>query len=237
MWVLRCGAWSVRAGLIAALIGVQASADEIIPLIQTREVEDLAEITGEAFETDSDFLFASDFSPFVVAVDATADLGDPEDPVVAHSNADQNSVIGLTSIKASGGTGVLTSAEQVNLFPSGSSRSFFSVTFVLDKEIEFSLSGLLDATTLVDEFAVASFALEDTDGVIYAETTSGGQTPLLAGGFLPAGTYTISASAESDAAGGDKAAGASFLFDFTIIPEPATGLLLGLIALASGRRR
>ncbi len=232
-WGLRLTAMAVATG---AACGV-SFADEIIPLTQTREVEDLAEITGEAFETDSDFLFAGDFSPFVVSVDAVADLGDPKDPVMAQSSADQNSVIGLTSIKASGGTGVLTTTEQLNLLPSGSSRSFFSLTFMLDKEIEFSLSGLLDATTLVDEFAFASFALEDTNGVLYSADTSGGQTPLLSGGFLPAGTYTISASAESDAAGGDKAAGASFLFDFTIVPEPATGLLLGLIALAAARRR
>ena len=115
-----------------------------------------------------------------------------------------------------------------------SASSLFSVVFQVDATDQYSLSGLF--TDVIDENSITLSSSSMMGESIFSRNGFADIGPWVENFMLVAGeTYTLVAISSGSDFSGTPDTGQ---WEFTMVPEPSTGLLvlLGLIGLAGGRR-
>lgn len=215
-------------------------ADFVTPTSQSRSVEGTCEVIGpELSDNDYQFSSAPDFGPYSDSVLASASVT----PFSATASGVQNSAIlgngmfgtGSAAANCTGGATTFSSAE---------GSSFFSVTFTLNSNADYTLTGSISSAIAGGSGGGgAGLALYDSlaNVVESIEVNDSGFDSILASGSLSSGTYTMLAfansSASADFANTNSSASADYEFDLTFTPEPASLLLLGFSGLLLARRR
>ena len=204
----------------------------IQPVAQERTVSANA---GSPDGSDSDADSASDFGPFDANVSAE----------VSGSSGDYTATASQLSVILDDqviGEGAAT-GRSVGTFPGGDGHSQFSLTFDLFQPVDYQLEFFLRAFSSVGDRSEAFGFLElsggSDDETILRFDVNGEDPQLAAGpvaGTLAAGRYQLAAGTDVFPAAFSTAEG-SFDFEFTVVPEPATALLLagGLLAFGLGR--
>jgi hypothetical protein len=240
---------SAVTAFLCVVVGVPVSADLIVPLSQTRSIFAEAQVTDfstGATDLDSNSLSASDFGLFDATVSATASV-----PIVeATGSASQTSRFTTGSIGpgSEGISGVGSASAASNplggIFEDrGQGESLVDVSFSVTQHVTYQLianlmtreqgpAGLQNVGSFTlrggpsDEIIVDLFVIADGDAF-----------RILSGSLQP-GTYSLRARAFADSGFGIGTF-TNFDFEFNVIPEPSTAVLLalGLVGLAAGRRR
>ncbi len=235
----------MRKRWVAAMLGAgwmscgAAIGDYITPTEQTRFIEGVAEVVGPEL-SDSDYQSASaaDFGPFVDGVTALATVAPFEASGAGTQDSSilADSIVGVGSSAASG-TGSATT------FSNASGSSTCSVTFTLNSDADYSLTGSISSVVSGASGGTAGIALYDSlaNVVESIEVNDTGFDSILASGSLLSGSYTLYAfalsSAGTDFENPSSTSSAEYDFNLTFTPEPSSLALLGLTALFVARRR
>jgi hypothetical protein len=222
---------------LASLLGTpSAEADLIVPVSQTRTVSAFAFDCdpGGNCSTDSQSESAPDFGMFASSVTAQVDVNG-----LLSASAQQLSSLGSDAVSAV----VRSDADPIQFatFGSRQATSRFEFTFDVLQALPFTLYGYGEVRES-DPGPVAFARLALTGGPgnqtivdVYA-LDEGGFGLFPNEGVLVPGRYTLIAEAQfrTDFPGVSAYAD----FEFGVVPEPSTGLLLagGLLALAARRR-
>jgi len=164
----------------------------------------------------------------VTRTDAPSAPFSPFDSAVQYGYAArQTSSFSSTRIE---GVGAVSSPNTT--FP-GRASSTFSITFDVDAETPYLLSG----STLAGNpyvYAHVSLSRGSTSLFFFDRYASFGNSPFEQSGVLVPGRYDLVAETQMDGGGGYS----NFSFQLEAIPEPSTALLLasGLVAFAVRRR-
>lgn len=236
---MRPGRFSVFAGI--GLVTPLAAAGTISFSDQLRSIESHTEVaSSETSDADNQTKMAPDFSPFTETVDVTSSLTVGPDTIAAFADAAQNSTLAADGIDADGMAHAATDPTVSGVDPSGSGNSYISLTFEVDADTPFLLSGALSISAIAgDGYGAVGFYFLGPGGVPVLEAFIDEEStePLAAGGILVAGEYTLDVFASAYADTSDDAAVASFDFALSLIPEPASGLLALLGGVLLRRRR
>jgi hypothetical protein len=237
--------FAVLLAALAGLLGAAAAGAALInPVSQTRTI--FAEANGydgSNWIRDSQTDGAPDFGLFDSAVTAQVDI--PGGTVIA--SATQLSAIGSASVSARG-SAVAHFGPDFS-FSVTTAHSDFELTFDVLQPLTFVLTGyvVVSSPFLLPTQGEAGVTLRGGPGnqmiVQFGIADFGHQFGYGEGELLP-GQYTLTANSRIfndwivDGYGSDPLS-ASYEFDLSVVPEPATGLLLagGLLALAIRRRR
>lgn len=212
------------AGLaVFALTCAVATAQPFNYLTQTRLVATFAQ--GEDGGYEEDDASAPNFGPFNVTLTMIADS--------TTSVASQNSTLGPSSISASGHVqatlGVLED-------PAGAfAESSLNVKFQLMSPQLVNLTGQIFHSGPADPVRF-SLVGQNTGTVLNSGPISNSTFPLGFAGMLPADTYTIMASSSYEFYE-LPSAHVGYAFELSVVPEPASALLLAAGAFVVGRRR
>jgi hypothetical protein len=230
--------------VMIALGSSSASAISVVLLSQDRSIHASASGCGPSPEeivcgSDSDSDAAVGFDVFDSAVSASAPNGS--------AFASQLSTLTSTLISASVHTNGFGSWFADGLTGSGSARSVFRVAFSAAEAVPYTIQGSLLAGELSRSGSGAvTIALRVSGGGVLWETNGGSGLPSLIefgrSGTLAPGDYILEASAFSagsaepafNSSGGGVA---DFSFEFSIVPEPSTAMVLGLGLALLGLRR
>lgn len=246
------------AVIFAATFCPLSSFASIVPTGQSRFVSASAnaQVSGES-DADSGAQSAPLFAPFSglvqpLAVASVSGNLVPPASAIAQASAQQNSVIGTSTISASG-----EAAASITLTPSatgsgsGSGTSFFDLFFELTSAADFQLTGQLDTQAIVTGGALLpqlsnSLSLEDfSNSTLLFENLTADEAFAVSGSLQP-GIYRLFAEARVVASQESSVSGArtvngisSFEFDFTIsdssqVPDSGHGLLLVAALVLSG---
>ncbi len=255
-----CIPMAIVAGLAAA-----AGAAALTPVSQDRHVHasNLSETLEGTFffeETES----APDLGPFSAAIDG---LPPPfsSPPIAIHDSS-----IGSEGLQATG-TAIASPDEVLFANHTQESESVYHVDFDLSQARNFTLNGQLDLEAHACEVSTRGYIRLTGPGGVVAEVQDEILTfpsnfvhcdppcvvslPLLAGGFLPSGSYTLEAVVDSDGLGRiipsdpceNVFATSSFSVDLLLsdpevpaLPGPAValaGFIVGVVARRSLRAR
>lgn len=226
----------VCACALTASLPLASAGPMLTPISQQRTVEAEAAVRfGEDTASDIDSDGAPDFGPFNSSVAASAQL--TSQPGTSAGSASQQSLINPNSLSGIGSASA--SAEPGFAFEmTASGGSFYNVTFSLADATEYSFTGQLDAGVAGSAGQpLAQATLSDVGGDVYAVNTTSGPTAILSSGILAPGTYTIDVIATAFIEASGESASASFDFNFTLVPEPASLLGLSFAWLCVGLRR
>jgi len=217
--------------LLAMTMGAAGAAKSALiqPTAQTRSVSGSASAQdpgGPVSDSNSDQ--ATDFTPFVSAVSATATLNDAE----GTGGGIQNSEIQDDAIVASGSTSATAESFEEEGRADGSGSSIVVVEFTLLTQASYTLQGELSAF----DNGSAELVLRNSAGDIFRDDATG-TIVIDDAGTLPAGPYTLEINASGNASA-DFPFAAEFAFaeyditlQFTVAAVPAVGPV-GLAALA-----
>jgi hypothetical protein len=229
---------AVVGACLAGLVGAEAADAALInPVSQTRTISASAQNCDsvDCF-TDSQSDSATDFGPFDSTATAQVDVSG-----VVSASAQQQSSIGPSVVLVYG------SADSPGFIPSSNPRdSSASSHFELTFDVLQPLTYTLYAFGYVRESdpgpsGSSHFRLAGGPGnetiVDVGTISDSGFGPFPEQGALLPGRYTL--LAESQVWTPSPSISASYSVEFTVVPEPSTGLLLagGLLALAARRQR
>lgn len=205
----------------------------------------------------------TDPGPWIGAAVAASQLGDLAQ---ATAEATQDSTIRtdapLLDLLVSGGGAVAAGFDVLDPGQPSRAKGFgtTSIEVIFDvpsaAEIALAVSLFADLDELrivtvgagpVESEVVAFYSLIGANvGVVSAESLIDdapdgfpAQEDFLFAGVLPADTYALTIAAQAEVGGFEDALGAaiaSFGFEMRVVPEPAPGVLLGMAAVAWGRR-
>jgi hypothetical protein len=226
-----------EAGGLALAIGAAAAAAGSVmsPVSQVREVQTEARVDiDESSFDDFDFVSAPGFGAFSSSIDAIASGGVLDD---ATALADQGSTLSSTLVSGSGSATTLADPNSLGLVLADA-RSYLEYEFTIAASTDYELDGLLVADELFTGEGAAWVELSGPGGTIFSalQNTAGPQPFSNSGTFAP-GTYTLRLEASAHIEGlEDEGLGAWEVS--LVVPEPGTGLAVGLMVLAvRGRRR
>ncbi len=186
------------ASLVLPGVFESASADTIVPIDQTRSVITFL-IVPQCSGAGSDKDAADGFGPFDSIIETLIDC----DSGLGFGSGSQQSQIGPNSLMASG-IGISEALGPAQEIIHASGVSYFSVTFELASESEFTMEGLLSAESLGSPLgASVSASLRDSNnqvvfGFIVDPGPDGGPNTQVIeeSGLLNPGVYTLWARAE-----------------------------------------
>ncbi|MFG0247039.1 MAG: hypothetical protein ACF8MF_13400 [Phycisphaerales bacterium JB052] len=226
---------------VAAMgFGSTAMAQQLTPVVDNRNMYFEAQVNAElGADQAQDFYSATDiifnpFDPWSYSFGVSAEF----QAANANTNGTIDSVIGATSITASGtayGFAQVLDPTAYDAF--GSTSSIMEVGFSLDQASTWEIIASLAA----DAGSTAEFTL--SHGLTPGGTTVFSSTDAMINElvFLDAGDYTLTVYATATASVSSIAtaeSNASFDAQFNLVPAPATGTLAMLgLAFASRRRR
>jgi hypothetical protein len=170
---------------------------QVTPLTQYRHVRARAFVDCMGYPPVEDVqdITAPDFTPFVAMADATAE--DPGGYCDAYAEASQNSEIQAARLVGSGGASAYSGNGTNHQYgvAMGQSISEYDVTFELDQELPYTLSGSI-ARSFIS--GTASVALRDEAGGYIHNFVFSAPEPLVIDfnvvGTLLAGRYRLTAS-------------------------------------------
>lgn len=245
----------------------------ILPVTQSRKLDTSSSaLAFSVSDSDLDAKFAPGFGPydessdaFSLAVFTSSSLPVTTIVSVADGIASQKSSITASRIQAIGEAGVSLTLTRGPLLGAGTAAgsSLFDVSFFINTDSEFSLSGFLDTQAIVTGGAPLpgldnTFYLEEVGGPTLFQALTNDEAFALTGTFAGGKTYRLYGYAESSAFSGNSATLdrtvnglSSFNFDLQVreipnspvIPEASTvigalglGTLCGLTWLVRRRR-
>lgn len=179
-----------------AILSCAASAAQITPTAQTREVSGTAYAGSDTeYVEDADFDAADDFGPFNSAASAYAPVLDGE----GSGGGNIQSLIAGTTMSASGGAFANGEGWDYGVWGEGNGYTLFDVNFTLDGDAPYQLDITLEAYDGGNSDAL----LSGPGGIIHAESAYGpdGFLTVSYDGVLPPGNYRLYAYAYGSAYG------------------------------------
>lgn len=175
---------SLAATVVALLLASSALA-VIVPTAQTRAVSGTASATDmSGTGSDSDSVSAPSFAAFDEARSASVSLPD----AIGTGGGEQNSLIGLSSITASGSSFATAESFAFDSEAGGSGDASLDVDFTLTTDSSYTLQGSIAGF----DSGSTTLALETGGGsTIFSDFGSGGFVPVDDSGTLLAGDYRL----------------------------------------------
>ena len=228
------------AAALPVILASTAMAQQLTPVVDNRNMYFEAQVNTELGADDAqDFYSATDiifnpFDPWSYSFGLSAEFQSAN----ANTNGTIDSVIGATSITASGTAyGYAQVLDPTGYDAFGSTSSIMEIGFSLDQASTWEIIASLAA----DAGSTAEFTLShglNPGGTAVFSSTDAMINELV---FLDAGDYTLTVYATASASVSGIAtaeSNASFDAQFNLVPAPATGTLAMLgLAFASRRRR
>jgi hypothetical protein len=237
--------------LLAVVLWCTATATSSVPAeIEVTAINGETVADAEAFtnsfggveaDDDNQADTAASFADFPLTVHAAANTSQ------AGANAAANLTASMAGnqISADGFADALAYASGLNL-ASATGASDISITFMLDRRLDYEFEWGFNVGGL-NHIGMGSISLRDAAGAIISANSLGIPGPSVGAsvGVLDAGEYelrgNIAAGAGAPGLAENVSGNGSFFFEFMVVPEPASTMLLGTgvvsVRLVGGRRR